>query len=135
MAYYLLKEKIAYCRGDAEKLPIEAEIVDYAFANMFLHHVERPSVVIKELVRILKPSGMLVITDLDAHNFEFLKKEHYDRWMGFKRDDVKRWFDEAGLKNVMVDCVGENCCSPSCCGDEYANVSIFVAYGKKILEG
>jgi ubiquinone/menaquinone biosynthesis C-methylase UbiE len=124
-------DKIDYRKGEAEKLPIEDEIVDYVFANMFLHHIERPSVVIKELVRILKLGGMLVITDLDEHNFEFLKKEHYDRWMGFTREDIKRWFDEAGLKNVMIDCVGENCCSSSCCGEEYASVSIFVASGKK----
>ncbi len=123
--------KIDYRKGDAEKLPIEDETVDYAFANMFLHHVERPSVVIKELVRILKPSGMLVITDLDEHKFEFLKTEQYDRWMGFKREDVKRWFIEAGLKEVIVDCVDENCCAPSCNGDDYASVSIFVASGKK----
>jgi ubiquinone/menaquinone biosynthesis C-methylase UbiE len=122
---------IDYRRGDAENLPVDDESVDYVFANMFLHHVETPSVAIKELVRILRLGGMLVLTDLDEHNFEFLKKEQYDRWMGFKRDDVKRWFIEAGLKDVMVDCVGESCCSPSCCGDEYARISIFVAFGEK----
>ncbi|MFX1519755.1 MAG: class I SAM-dependent methyltransferase [Promethearchaeota archaeon] len=123
--------KIDYRTGEAENLPVENDIVDYVFANMFLHHVERPLDAIKEMVRILKPGGKLVITDLDEHNFEFLKTEQYDRWMGFKRDDIKRWFIEAGLKEVMVDCVGENCCAPSCCGDKYASVSIFVASGKK----
>lgn len=123
--------KIDFRRGDVENLPIEDEIVDHVFANMFLHHVERPPVAIKELVRIIKPGGMLVITDLDEHNFEFLRTEQYDRWMGFERKDVKRWFIEAGLKEVMVDCVGESCCSPSCSGDEYASISIFVASGEK----
>lgn len=123
--------KIDFRRGDVENLPIEDEIVDHVFANMFLHHVERPPVAIKELVRIIKPGGMLVITDLDEHNFEFLRTEQYDRWMGFERKDVKRWFIEAGLKEVMVDCVGESCCSLSCSGDEYASISIFVASGEK----
>ncbi|WP_287582769.1 class I SAM-dependent methyltransferase [Candidatus Borrarchaeum sp.] len=125
--------KIDYRKGEAEKLPIEDEIVDYVFANMFLHHVESPPVAINEMVRILKPDGKLIITDIDEHNFEFLKKEQYDRWMGFKREDVKLWFIKAGLKEIMVDCVGENCCAPSCCGDEYASVSIFVASGKKVI--
>jgi ubiquinone/menaquinone biosynthesis C-methylase UbiE len=123
--------KINYRKGDAESLPVEDESVDYVFANMYLHHVESPSVAVNEMVRILKPGGKLIITDLDEHNFEFLKTEQYDRWMGFKRDDVKRWFIEAELKEVVVDCVGENCCAPSCCGDDYASVSIFVASGKK----
>jgi len=126
--------RIDYRKGNAERLPVEDESVDYVFANMYLHHVETPSIAIKEMVRILKFGGKLIITDMDEHNFEFLKTEQYDRWMGFKREDVKRWFIEAGLKEVMVDCIGENCCAPSCCGDENANVSIFVAYGKKLLE-
>jgi SAM-dependent methyltransferase len=112
-------------------LPISDETVDYVFANMYLHHVESPSKAIKEMVRILKPGGKLIITDLDEHTFEFLKDEHHDRWMGFKREDIRKWFTEAGLKDVIVDSVGENCCAQSRQGDEYARVSIFVASGKK----
>ena len=122
---------IEYRLGEAEKLPIPDGGVDYVFANMYLHHVESPPKAIKEMVRILKPGGGLVITDIDEHEFKFLKKEHHDRWMGFKREDVRRWFEDAGLKNVIVDCVGESCCAQSSCGDEYASISMFVASGEK----
>jgi ubiquinone/menaquinone biosynthesis C-methylase UbiE len=122
---------IDYRISEAENLLIEDESVDYVFANMLLHHVENPQVTIKEMARILKPGGMLVITDLDEHNFEFLKTEQHDRWMGFKRVDVRHWFTEAGLKKVTVDCAGENCCAQSSCGEEYASISIFVASGEK----
>lgn len=122
---------IDYRIGEAEKLPIEDDHVDYTFANMFLHHVDNPPSAIKEMARILKPSGVLVITDLDEHNFKFLETEHFDHWMGFKRDDVKRWFIEAGLKEVEIDCAGENCCTHSICGNEHASISIFVASGMK----
>ncbi len=104
-------DTIDYRIGEAENLPIEDKVVDYVFANMYLHHVENPPVAIKEMARILKLGSILVITDLDEHNFEFLKTEQHDRWMGFKREDVNRWFVEAGLKEAMVDCVGENCCA------------------------
>jgi len=120
------------CRvGEAEKLPLSDGSVDYAFANMYLHHVESPPKAIKEMVRILKPAGKLVITDMEEHNFEFLRIEHHDRWMGFKRDNVRRWFKEAGLKNVKVDCAGECCCAQSQKCDDYARVSIFIATGEK----
>ncbi len=124
---------VDYRIGKAASLPMEDGSVDYAFANMYLHHVESPLQGITEMVRILKKDGKLIITDLDEHNFEFLKNEQHDRWMGFKRDDVKQWFLEAGLKNVDVDCVGENCCAKSSCGSENANISIFVATGTKPL--
>ena len=123
-------EGIEYRLVEAEKLPIPDEAVDYVFANMYIHHVESPQEAIKEMVRILKPGGELVITDMDEHEFKFLKEEHHDRWMGFKREDVRRWFEGAGLKNVIVDCVGESCCAQSSCG-EHAGISIFVASGEK----
>jgi ubiquinone/menaquinone biosynthesis C-methylase UbiE len=122
---------IDYRIGEAGAIPIEDSSVDYVFANMFLHHVENPRLAIKEMVRILKPGGSLVITDLDKHDFEFLKTEHKDRWMGFRRSDVKRWFVESGLKNIEVDCAGDNCCAKSSSGSEFASISIFVVLGKK----
>lgn len=76
--------------GEAGSLPIPDETVDYAFANMYLHHVEDPPQAILEMARIIKPGGILVITDLDKHSNEFLRQEHNDRWMGFVRDDILR---------------------------------------------
>jgi len=124
-------DTIDYRKGEIGNLPIEDGEVDYVFANMLLHHVEEPLAAIKDMTRILRPNGILVITDLDEHEFEFLKTEQHDRWMGFKREDVKQWFVRAGLRDVVIDCVGENCCASSSCGDDYASISIFVALGKK----
>ncbi len=120
------------CRlGGEDHLPIPPATVDYAFANMYLHHTEKPKEAIREMARTLKPGGKLVLTDLDEHTFEFLRTEQYDRWMGFKREEVRQWFVDAGLKNVAVECVGSNCCADSNCGSEHASVSIFVASGEK----
>lgn len=98
---------VDYRRGEAEKLPIEDATVDYVFANMCLHHVEHPDAAIKEMRRVLKCGGKLVITDMDEHQFEFLRREQHDRWLGFKREDVAQWFTEAGLKQVAVGPAGE----------------------------
>lgn len=125
-------QNIKCIQGAGENIPIENNSVDYVFANMFLHHVENPLLVIKEMERLLKPGGKLVITDLDKHNFEFLKTEQYDVWMGFDRKDIIKWFEDVGLKNVAVNCVGSNCCADSKCGSAKASISIFAAYGEKI---
>jgi len=124
-------DSIDYRVGQAESLPIADEVVDYVFANMYLHHVESPPNAIAEMVRILKPGGRVVITDMDEHTFEFLRTEQHDRWLGFKRQDVERWLLEAGLARVATDCVGEECCAQSELGAGSARVSIFVAHGDK----
>lgn len=134
-----MKNRLAACAsieyrvGESEALPVEDASVDYVFANMYLHHVESPGNAIKEMVRILRPGGKLVLTDLDEHQFSFLKTEHHDRWMGFKREDVEKWLKDAGLTDALVDCAGQNCCADSASGCEKAAISIFVASGSNPL--
>ncbi len=122
---------VDYRVGVAESLPVTDGEVDHALANMYLHHVEHPADAIREMARIVKPGGTLVITDLDEHTFTFLVEEHHDHWMGFKRADVQRWFEAAGLVEVSVSDVGSNCRADSACGTERADISIFVAVGTK----
>ncbi len=120
------------CRlGTEDNLPIPSATVNYAFANMYLHHVENPPRAIKEMARIVQTGGKVVITDLDEHPFEFLRAEQSDRWLGFKREDIRQWFIDAGLKNVLVDCVNSKCSADSNQGSEHASITIFVASGEK----
>jgi ubiquinone/menaquinone biosynthesis C-methylase UbiE len=122
---------IEYRIGEASHLPIADASVDYAFANMYLHHVEEPAKAIVEMARILRPGGKRVLTDLDEHPFDFLRVEHQDRWMGFKREDVEGWLAAAGLEHIVVDGLGEQCCARSGCGCESATIGVFIAMGQK----
>lgn len=121
---------VQYKVGGDSDLGIGDESVDYVFANMYLHHVEDPPAAIKAMTDILRPGGVLVITDVDEHDFEFLREEHNDRWLGFARDDVAGWFRDAGLHDVVLDGVGQDCCVESS-GGQAAAISIFVASGTK----
>ncbi|HEX8843199.1 MAG TPA: class I SAM-dependent methyltransferase [Pyrinomonadaceae bacterium] len=123
--------EVAYRHGVAEELPLADEAVEYVFANMYLHHVESPALAIKEMARILKPGGKLVITDVFAHTFEFLKTEHHDRWLGFDGKHVADWFLAAGLRNVSVADINEECRVRSIESGEEALMKIFAASGEK----
>ena len=128
-----LEDKLELRLCETTSLPLEDKSVDYVFANMYLHHTELPGKAILEMARILKDNGVLVITDLDEHNHEFLRVEQHDRWLGFKREDICRWFTVAGLEKVDIIDAKETCCADSCGGHQSAAISIFAASGRKKL--
>lgn len=121
---------VEFKMGDGLNLPFEDNSLDAVFANMYLHHIGEPLLAIAEMVRVLKPGGVLVITDEDEHQHEWLHEEMDDVWLGFDREQFRRWFVEAGLKEVGVDCTGSDCCAESAEGESVA-VSVFVARGIK----
>ena len=116
--------------GDAEQLPISDQSIDRVFANMYLHDVEHPGLAIKEIKRILKPRGRLMITDLEKHDYKFLKKEHHYRWPGFYRSDIRHWLEMAGFSNIIISTApGERCCVMSSCKRKTYEFNIFLATG------
>jgi len=125
------RSDIEYRIAGPGRLPIIDEEVDFVFANMFLHHVDDPSETIKDMARMVKSGGGVIVSDLDEHDHEFLRTEQKDRWLGFDRKDIKRWFGEAGLRDVVIESVGEDCCAESDCGCEKARISIFVVSAYK----
>lgn len=116
--------------GDVEALPLKTNEVNAVLANMVLHHAENPASAIREMVRVVKPGGKLVITDADEHQEEWLRTEQHDRWLGFKRSDIETWFTEAGLVDVTVGDTHELCCPTAECGTKAA-ITIFLAQGRK----
>jgi ubiquinone/menaquinone biosynthesis C-methylase UbiE len=117
-------------QSPGDHLPLPDGALDAAFANMYLHHAPDPAGAIKELARVLRPGGALCITDLDTHDHEWQREQMADLWLGFERDDIRRWFTEAGLKDVEVTSAEGTCCAAGPDG-AVKPLTIFVAIGRK----
>ncbi len=130
-------DNIEYHEADGAHLPFADASLDAVFTNMYLHHTSDPLAAIQEMVRVLRPGGRLVITDMDEHPYAWLKEEMADVWQGFARAQIYAWFQEAGLVNVIVTCTGQSCCAESenaNLGDDEqreARISVFAAVGTR----
>lgn len=125
-------ENLEFHTADGLDLPLPDASQDAVFANMYLHHCPQPQAAIAEMARLLRPGGRLVLTDMDAHSQAWMQTEMADRWLGFERGQVRAWFEEAGLVNILVDDSGE-CCQSGCHSraGEPVDIGIFVAVGTK----
>ncbi len=118
--------------ASGDQLPLPDASLDGVFANMYLHHAPQPARAIREMARLLKPGGVLCLTDLDEHDHEWQREKMADLWLGFKREDIHSWFQAAGLVEIDVDCAEGTCnaCGPN---GQVDPLSIFVAIGHKEL--
>jgi ubiquinone/menaquinone biosynthesis C-methylase UbiE len=115
--------------GNVEHIPLPNSSVDAVIGNMILHHCLNPDIAIGEMARVLVPGGRLALSDLQQHNYEFLRKEHADVWLGFDTTFVRTMLDKAGFDDIVVDAL-VSCCSTT---EEHGRVKIpmFLAAGHK----
>jgi ubiquinone/menaquinone biosynthesis C-methylase UbiE len=59
-----------YCQADAEQLPLPDDSADIVFSSCVLHHIpfEKIENVIKDLTRVCKPGGMIIIFEHNPYN-------------------------------------------------------------------
>jgi ArsR family transcriptional regulator len=100
-------ENVDFVKADLNDLPLESASVDAAFATLVLHHAESPGAALKEMARILRPGGTLVVVDLCAHRHEWLRDEQGDVWLGFTRDEIVAHFGKAGLTRAQFKIVSQ----------------------------
>jgi len=92
--------------GDIARLPLEDASVDAAFANMVLHHAEDPGAMLREMARVVRPGGAVAVVDEVEHPYGWMREEHADVWLGFRRNQVERFFREAGLEGFGYESLG-----------------------------
>lgn len=81
--------------ADALKDPIAP--AHCVIVNMVLHHFAAPAEALKQLARLVKPQGSLIISELCSHDQDWAKQACGDLWLGFDQEELATWANAAGL--------------------------------------
>ncbi|MBU0743417.1 metalloregulator ArsR/SmtB family transcription factor [bacterium] len=89
---------VAFEQADIQDLPFADDRFDAAYCSMVLHHVARPERALREMTRVVKPGGKVVVMAFTRHNLVWLREELAHQWLGFSRDEMEDLFARLGLR-------------------------------------
>ncbi|APQ77659.1 class I SAM-dependent methyltransferase [Clostridium botulinum] len=118
-------------KSSLDNLAIFDESLNVVFINMALHHIKNAKKAIGEMYRVLKKDGVVVISDVREHNGEWAKEEMFDEWLGFSKEQMTNWLEDAGFKNIEIENTNLSCKGYSSKG-EYTETGIFLASAVKL---
>ncbi len=77
--------RIGIARADARSMPFRKKCFDLAITIWMLEHVNEPERILREALRVLKPGGFLICTEVDNSTFGFDPKNAVIEawWMRF----------------------------------------------------
>ncbi len=86
--------------GRLEALPIDDGQLDVALVLLVLHHLVDPGLAFREVARVLRPGGRLIVVDMVPHDREEYRQEMGHVWLGFSAEEIRRWAEAAELERV-----------------------------------
>ena len=106
---YPMRKDIKKCDLDREKLPYKNNTFDVVFSKNFFEHIKNQGQVLKEMVRVTKKGGKIVVIT-DNASFLFWKKDVYPEGYGqedqhfslFTPEHMANHFKTLNLKNIKV---------------------------------
>ncbi len=88
---------LTFSLGDARTFAQRDVGFDAVVANMVLHHTPDPRATLGEMAALVKPSGVLVISELCSHDQDWARAACGDLWLGFEPAELTEWAARAGL--------------------------------------
>lgn len=91
------RTNIDFVHATGESLPLAAASVDIAIAALVLHHVEVPATLLREMARITRPGGRVMLIDMLDHNREDFRRVMGHKHLGFSRKTIETILHDTGL--------------------------------------
>lgn len=102
-----LNDRIQILKGEASSIEIESASIDLVVSNGVFHELSNPEKVLKEMFRVLKPNGRVIVTDFrDTRIGRRIGAAHSrDAYGPLSVDGLNTLFIKAGLRNITVSAI------------------------------
>lgn len=87
-------------RGDLETLPLDDGALDAALLALVLHHLPEPGRALREVARVMRPGGRMLVVDMLPHEREELANRMGHVWLGFSEEAIATHLGEAGFEGM-----------------------------------
>jgi SAM-dependent methyltransferase len=95
--------RVAFRVGELDALPLADGEVDAAFSNLVWHHLPDHDAAARETLRVLRPGGVVVVSDLQPHECEWMRERMGDLRLGLKPEQVVGALARAGFGDLRVE--------------------------------
>lgn len=92
-------DNLEFRQDDLADLSIDDGVVDVAIVSLVMVYMPDPQRVVKEIARILRPGGRLMILDMVAHDRQSYRHTMGHQHLGFAEAAVRKWASAAGFVN------------------------------------
>jgi len=99
---------IGAVRGDARTIPLEADTADAVLVVDALHHLPDPDAVFADVLRVLRPGGVLVVREFDRGTVRGRLLAALEHLVGmqstfFTADELAERLEATGYEAAVVD--------------------------------
>lgn len=95
-------QNVRFVHGSLSELPLDDATADAATLVLVLHHVSDALGALRQVRRILKPDGRILIIDMLEHDRTVFKQSMGHAHLGFNPDLVRDLIMQAGFSNPRV---------------------------------
>lgn len=93
---------IEFIASGLDRLPLQDGAADVVIAALVLHHLQEPAAALREMKRVLRRGGVVVVIDMLAHTRQEYRTTMGHVHLGFAPEALTALFVEAGLPAPRV---------------------------------
>jgi ArsR family transcriptional regulator len=89
-------------QGDIYAPPFARGSFDLVVVHQVLHYLDDPARAVREAAQLVAPGGRVLVVDFAPHSLEFLRERQAHRRLGFSREQMTAWLEDAGLECTLT---------------------------------